>query len=344
MKRKTTRILCLVLALCTLLCTGAFAAETSDDALSIRVNGKTVVFPDSQPYVDENSRTMVPVRFITEQLGAEVTWNDAEKTAIVEKNGIKVEIPIDSTELTVTKDGVSETITMDTCAVLKENRTFIPLRYIAEALGAYVDYSDVYRTVGIYADVLTAEQIEYLRSIPYTQPDGAVGYETGKQYYSGEQLDRFYGTVRASFGTYANAKEYLYHIPRGGKYGFESLNLTLRDYTDTNEFYANVVDEARSEAARNTEHFTVEFLTDSSCIYQPDDMDGVECTVRGIAKVRLHVKPTQLAGEETAYLCRLGFHQLYQDVDMYIPVDIHMTTLPGYKVSIHTIVPLGEAW
>jgi len=56
------------------------------------------------------------------------------------------------------------------------------------------------------------------------------------------------------------------------------------------------------------------------------------------------VKPTQLAGEETAYLCKLGFHQLYQDVDMYIPVDIHMTTLSGYKVSIHTIVPLGEAW
>ena len=90
MKKKITRMLCLVLAMTTLLATGAMAASpTSTTGPDVRVNGEIVDFPDGQPYVDENNRTMIPVRFVSEELGAKVTWNGATQSAVIEKNGIQ---------------------------------------------------------------------------------------------------------------------------------------------------------------------------------------------------------------------------------------------------------------
>ena len=93
MKKKLTSILCVVLALCTLLCTGAMAAELPNSGPTVRVNGQVVSFPDGQPFIDNNGRTMIPVRFVTEQLGATVTWDGKTQTANITKNGIKLTSP-----------------------------------------------------------------------------------------------------------------------------------------------------------------------------------------------------------------------------------------------------------
>jgi hypothetical protein len=343
MKRKIVSIIALVLALCTLMATGAMAASV-DTGLTVRVNGYTVSFPDGQPYIDENSRTMIPVRFVTEQLGAKVSWNGNTETAIIEKDGICVEIPIGSDSLSVTENGKTVAVKMDTASVLKDGRTYVPIRYVSEALGAYVEYSDLYKTVGIYSDTLTAAQIEQLRTYDYTLPDLAIDYETAKARYSADELAFYYGTSRASFTNYANAREYLYHVmSRNGKYYFKGLNTVLQDSTN-DKFYDMVVQEAVAEVNYNSANLTIEFNTDTSCIYQADNMDRVTCAVRGIAVAPLHVKPTDLTGAETALLCRLGYTQLYKDMAMSIPVDIHMNTQPNYQVNIHTIVPLGAAY
>ena len=86
------------------------------------------------------------------------------------------------------------------------------------------------------------------------------------------------------------------------------------------------------------------FHADESCIYQGDGMDRTTACVRGIAEVKLNVKPIELDGAETALLCKLGFTQLYQGKTMYIDIDVHMNTQPNYNVNIHTIAPLGEAY
>ncbi len=343
MKRKIASIIALVLALCTLMATGAMAASV-DTGLTVRVNGYTVSFPDGQPYIDENSRTMIPVRFATEQLGAQVSWNGNTDTAIIEKDGICVEIPIGSDTLSVTENGKTTAVKMDTAAVLKDGRTYVPIRFVAEALGAYVEYSELYKAVGIYSDTLTAAQIEQLRTYDYTLPDLAIDYETAKARYSADDLAFYYGTDRASFANYANAREYLYHVvSRSGEYYFKALETVLQNGTN-DKFYDMVVQETVAEVNYNSENLTVEFRTDTSCIYQAGNMDRVTCAVRGIAVATLHVKPTDLTGAETALLCRLGYTQLYKDTAMSIPVDVHMNTQPNYQVNIHTIVPLGAAY
>lgn len=53
--------------------TGATATpsgQRTDEAPLVRVNGYTVSFPDAQLYIDENDRTLIPLRFVAEHLGA----------------------------------------------------------------------------------------------------------------------------------------------------------------------------------------------------------------------------------------------------------------------------------
>lgn len=344
MKKKFVKLLCLVLAMSTLLATGAMAANAAPaSGPSVRVNGEIVDFPDGQPYVDANSRTMIPVRFVTEALGAKVGWDGPTQTVSITKSGTAITIKIGSPELKVTANGKTTTVKMDTAAVIKDGRTYVPIRFVAEALGAKVDYSGKYQTVGIYADELTAEQITKLQAHPYTQPEYALGYEEAKTRYNESTLKFLYGD-RSGFETFANAREYVYHtMERKGTFTFVKLGKTLK-ISDADTYFKYVVDEAIAGINYESERLTVTFHADESCIYQPDSMDRTVATVRGIAEVKLNVHPQKLEGAETALLCKLGFTQLYEGKTMYIDVDIHMNTQPDYNVNIHTIAPLGEAY
>ncbi len=327
MIKKLISTLCVIMVLGMLLTMGTLAAEVPT-VPDVRVNGTLVTFPDAGPFIDENDRTMIPVRFVAENLGAQVSWDQSTKTASIEKGSTLVEITIGKAELRVIKEGKGETVTMDTAAVLKDSRTYVPIRFVAEALGAYVDYSNTYRTVGIYSDVLTSDQIRALQALPYTQQTAAVGYEEAKGMFSADDMVFYYGTGRDSFATYANAREHLYRI--------EGL-------IDADDFYADMVSAAVKAMSCNTEHMTVRFLADASCIYQSDSMDRLTCAVRGIAEVNLKVNPLELTGQETAFLCKLGFSQLHVGT-MYIPVDAHMNTTVGYEGTLNTIAPAGVAY
>ncbi|RKD27116.1 hypothetical protein BEP19_00665 [Ammoniphilus oxalaticus] len=52
-------------------------SEASSDPIKIIVNKKNIDLKDSAPFIDGTSgRTMVPIRFISESLGAEVVWDE----------------------------------------------------------------------------------------------------------------------------------------------------------------------------------------------------------------------------------------------------------------------------
>lgn len=112
--------------------------EKNSDLIKINVNGKEVQM-DTKPYI-ENGRTMVPVRFISEALGLKVDWNGEVQTVSIDE---KINLTIGKAE--IEKDGVKTKI--DAPAVIKESRTFVPLRAIAEISGAKVDWNAETRTV-----------------------------------------------------------------------------------------------------------------------------------------------------------------------------------------------------
>lgn len=100
------------------------------------VNGQ-VRWLDAAPYIDPDaSRTMVPVRFISEGLGAQVDWLPSTCQVRITDGGTEVLLTIDS--VTVLVGG--QELEIDCPPVIQGNRTFVPLRFVSEVLGAQVEY------------------------------------------------------------------------------------------------------------------------------------------------------------------------------------------------------------
>lgn len=99
------------------------------------------------PVYNKAGRTLVPFRFLGEALGATVTWDDTNKIACLKLNGSEVKVTIGSTKATINN---VESV-LDVPAEVKEGSTFIPLRFVSEALGASVDYDAATRTVIVTA-------------------------------------------------------------------------------------------------------------------------------------------------------------------------------------------------
>ena len=91
---------------------------------------------DAAPVI-RNNRTMLPARFVAEAFGAAVSWDGATSTAkFVAADGTVISIRIGAAEATVG----AETIPLDTPAYIDaaSGRTYLPVRFLAEALGAFV--------------------------------------------------------------------------------------------------------------------------------------------------------------------------------------------------------------
>ena len=111
------------------------AMPASAGGISLYIDGWEVTTDVSPTLV--NDRVMAPIRFIAEGLGAEVQWQDPN--IVIVKDDFKLQLIVDSK--TVYKNGIL-TGEMDTVPFLKENRTMVPLRFIAEALNVDVNYND----------------------------------------------------------------------------------------------------------------------------------------------------------------------------------------------------------
>jgi hypothetical protein len=122
---------------------GAFGctAVASAQVPRLIVNGQTVTF--EQPPVEQAGRVLVPLRGVFERLGASVVYQNGLINAT--GNGRNVSLHIGSTQATV--NGRSQTI--DVPPYVIAGRTLVPLRFVAQALGASVNWNPSDNTVRI---------------------------------------------------------------------------------------------------------------------------------------------------------------------------------------------------
>ena len=119
------------------------AAATKTIILQI---GSTAVLVDDQAIINDvapvirNDRTLVPIRVITETLGGQVAWNEAAKEVTLTVNGKEIKMTIGKA---LEKYGVAP--------VIIGGRTFVPVRFVADELGAVTTWDDATKTVTIQA-------------------------------------------------------------------------------------------------------------------------------------------------------------------------------------------------
>lgn len=126
-----------------------FAAAPSAQAQyrtapTVTVNSETVDFTGQQP-VSQGGRVLVPLRGVLEKLGAYVQYDASARTVTALKGELNIRLPIGGREATVNQRPVS----LDVPAQVVNGSTLVPLRFVAESLGANVDYNPAANAVAI---------------------------------------------------------------------------------------------------------------------------------------------------------------------------------------------------
>ena len=93
---------------------------------------------DTKPFVDKSNRTMMPVKFVSNLLNLNTFWEPDTKSAVFSSDNTEVIINIGSPIIYVNGNPIE----MDTVAVIKDGRTFIPLKYLANAFEINIEWNN----------------------------------------------------------------------------------------------------------------------------------------------------------------------------------------------------------
>ena len=107
------------------------------------LNGETKTM-DVAPII-RNSRTMLPVRYVAEALGASIAWDGATSTATLTTADTVIVITVGATTATVN----GQAVTLDSPAFIENSRTYMPVRFVAETLGGTVAWDGATSTATI---------------------------------------------------------------------------------------------------------------------------------------------------------------------------------------------------
>lgn len=136
MKKKISFLLVVLIML--------FASTCFAVTANVQLNGKIIDFTDDNGNkVDAqiiNNRTLVPLRKIFEELGCIVEWENETRTAIATKEDVKLILQIDNNNVKKIVNGKETIIKLDVPPTIYNNRTLVPLRFIAESLDKQVGW------------------------------------------------------------------------------------------------------------------------------------------------------------------------------------------------------------
>ena len=152
------RFLLSVIILCFVLPITAFASELQYTALCVGSNKAFV--NDVEKQIDtenanvkvfvENDRSYVPVRFISENYGGSVEWIPETQTINITFSDREISLTIGNAEIIIN----GEAKELDVAPIIRNERTFLPLRACTEAIGKEVFYSDGLILISDVKDIL----------------------------------------------------------------------------------------------------------------------------------------------------------------------------------------------
>ncbi|MEF3318361.1 copper amine oxidase N-terminal domain-containing protein [Peptoniphilus grossensis] len=136
------------------LSTSVFAAgklpkDALDKNVNIYINNNLQNIPEDmgRAYLDKNTnRVMVPIRYISENLGAQINFYQRKETntsgILIGAIDVLVDLDINSTKAKLNLGGEDSVVNLDSPAILYDGRTYVPIRFISETLGLNVDWKD----------------------------------------------------------------------------------------------------------------------------------------------------------------------------------------------------------
>ena len=112
-----------------------------------------MAFTDAAPELS-GGRTFVPLRAVMEAMNAQVDYDGDTGTVAITRGDVGLSMVLGQNTVSVTEDGQSRTVEMDVTPYVKDGRTYVPVRFVAEAWGCGVGWDADTSTV-IIVDVDT---------------------------------------------------------------------------------------------------------------------------------------------------------------------------------------------
>ncbi len=198
--KKITAILLVIVVMTGML--SGFGMASSEEAVTILLDGKKVEFTDAQP-VHTGTRVLVPVRGFFERIGVTVDWNSGDKVVIVKDD--EQEIMLEAGNTAVLNNGAVHYL--DCSVAIRDGRAYIPLRYVSESFGYDVQWNSKTKSVhiakksgnsnisGYTADLPTVDSIENLYQL-FRYNDKLAGYVKFNGWAT-SQIERDFADVAA---------------------------------------------------------------------------------------------------------------------------------------------------
>jgi hypothetical protein len=142
-----------------------FAAADNGQVI-VKLDGQEIFFPDAKPFIDKRDRTLVPIRFVSEAMDAEVSWDNDTQTVTIVKGRNTITYTIGSIKAFLN----GEIQVFDTVGILLEDRTFVPLRFISEMLNCEVEW---------IAETSTVEITSSPAPVAFPEPEITVHFQEG---------------------------------------------------------------------------------------------------------------------------------------------------------------------
>lgn len=221
--------------------TGCSAAENTktdneDFVLTMQIGNPVMTVNGTEKPIDSegsapvivNDRTLLPVRAVVEEMGGTAAWEAGTKTVTLNYKNDEIKLVIDS--LTATLNGESKTL--DTAPTIINDRTMLPIRFIAESFKFDVDWNQGTQTVTI------TKAVKEENTEPKTEPTA-----------NGKILVVYYSAT----GSTENAAKYIAKAVNADIFELVPTKPYTNDDLDWTDNNSRVVDEHNNEEKRVVE-------------------------------------------------------------------------------------------
>lgn len=193
MNCKLKYLFCILSVIFSLGTASVYANDISKNDILVKVNGNQLEMSCSPQIIENN--TLVPLRDISDALDISIKWNENTKT--IDVYGINDTYTLEIDNVTV-KSKNNNTILLNAAPTIIEDKTFIPIRFIAESVGADVLWDDISKTVFITTnkqqDNNNLERIELLLA--------------GKKIFTGQNISE----LKENFGEPSRIEKSIYNL------------------------------------------------------------------------------------------------------------------------------------
>ena len=289
----------ILLIVCTMIIGVGIAAPLE---AKVVIDGKEVKFPDQKPII-ENSRTLVPVRFIGEALGAKIGWSEKQQKVSITKGNESIQLIIGENIVVVG----SKKVELDVPAKLLNGRTLVPLRFISEIFGCQVGWDSKTYTVTIATIKETpAQQINEVKSISISEKvESETAYKNISEaiYAKYKNLGNKVVLTSDSNGVYYDPNgvpsDYKFNTPLMFKFGYSGSEYAIlmrrpadetakailkdilkvfypKDYESAYKIYIEYLNRKPSSADKST---SKKFENGTTWFIMHNDINGVVCDI-----------------------------------------------------------------